>query len=329
MKTIIFLSLSLLFISGCSQKVLVKTLQPAQVSRTSDVKKVTVLGFKNDRVGLSNKIEAKMFQYKIDGKSYFTVLSRRDLGKVLAEQKIQNSGLIDPSTAIDVGNIIGAQAIISGDVSNPSYKDTDFYEKRTRCDKEKCWEVKVMCTRRVFSLSAQMRLVDAKKGDIIFADAITKTTSAKHCTDDAQLIPSTQMASQMLAEHIAESFVYKLLPHYVYFSVELLEKPDLDYSDAQEKLLENALGYIKQNRYDKAETLLVSLIESTGEKSYVPLYDLGIIKEAQGKLEEAKELYYKADNLTQEPIEQISKAINRIEKSIEQSRQALQQISSR
>jgi TolA-binding protein len=313
--------------SGCAQKVQVKALQPAEISRSAETKKIAVSPFSNDTVNLSSKIEAKIAQHRLDGKPYFTTLSRQDLDKILKEQKIQNSGLIDPSTAVEVGKVMGAQAIISGSVGQPSSSDTSYYETRTKCNKDgQCWEIKVSCQKRIAGLAAEIRMIDTIKGDIIYADTINKTGEWAHCSDDSRPLPSSQMAAQGLADSIGNVFVYKLVPHYVYFSVELLESPDLEYSELQEKLLENSLAFIKQSRYDKAEDLLNRLVDSTGEQSYVPLYNLGVIKEAQGKYEESKALYIKADKLTIEPVEQINKAINHIDKIIDQNKKALSQI---
>ncbi len=319
------LGIAVLF-SGCAQKVQIRALQPAQIARAAETKKISVVDFLNDRVNLSGKIEAKIAQSKVDGKSYFTTISRKDFSQILNEQKIQNSGLIDPSTAVQMGHVIGAQAIISGDVSRPSMQDTNFYERRTKCNKDHCWEVRVYCTRAVASLTAEIRMVDTARGDIIYADTLTRSGSWTHCSDDSRLIPSLSMASQGLAEDIGEEFVSKLAPHYVYFNVELLETADIDYSDRQKLLLKSSLEYIKANRFDKAETLLTQLIDSTAERSYVPLYNLGVVKEAQGKYSEAKALYMKADSLTIKPVEQINVAINHIDSTIEQNRQALSQI---
>jgi tetratricopeptide (TPR) repeat protein len=327
-KQVVLATSALLMMSGCAQKVQIKALQPAEISRSAETKKIAVSQFTNDTsVSLSSKIEAKIAQHRLDGKPYFTTLSRQDLDKVLKEQKIQNSGLIDPSTAVEVGKVMGAQAIISGSVGKPSSSDTFYYEARTKCNKDgQCWEVKVSCQKRIAGLSSEIRMIDTKKGDIIYGDTINKTEEWTHCNDDSRALPSTEMAAQTLADRIGNAFVYKLVPHYVYFTVELLEDPDLEYTENQEKLLKNSLAFIKQNRYDKAEELLSRLIESTDEKSYVPIYNIAVIKEAQGKYEEAKALYSQADKLTIEPVEQINTAINHIDKIIEQNKQALNQI---
>jgi tetratricopeptide (TPR) repeat protein len=125
-------------------------------------------------------------------------------------------------------------------------------------------------------------------------------------------MPSKEMGAQQLALHIAKKFAYKLTPHYRQFEVTLLEDPDLDYNDRQESLLKNSLKYIEQGRNDKAEKLLIDLINSTGKQSYVPFYNLGVIKEAEGKYVEAQNFYGVADNLMIEPVDEINAAVVRI-----------------
>lgn len=327
-KLLLFVLITL-YISGCAQKVKIRALEPAEIDRVATTKKITVAGFKNDRVGLSGKIEANLAQHKIDNKSFFTIVSRKDFDKIIDEQKIQNSGLIDTSTVVEVGQLIDAQAIILGNVGRASLQDSRFYETRSRCIDEKCKEreeYRVRCIKRVVGLSAELRIVDVAKGDIIYADKFFESSQHKHCVDDSIALPSKWMAAQNLASRIADRFTYKLTPHYRSFSVRLLEDADLEYTDAQEKLLGLSLTYIEQGRYDKAEQFLIELIDSTDKQSYVPFYNLGVIKEAQGQYNEAKNYYKKADDLMVEPVEEISLASLRIEKLIRKHKKSKEQL---
>ncbi|WP_297483700.1 CsgG/HfaB family protein [Sulfurimonas sp.] len=320
---------TLLLFSGCAQKVGFEVLEPAQIDRMATVKKIAVSNFAHDRVGLSRKIEAKLSSFQIDGKNFFTVVSRNDLNKIIAEQKLQNSGLVNDENIVKIGQLIGAEAIISGNVSPATKQDTYFYEERVRCADSKCKSLvtyPVRCMKRVVGLSAELRVVDIAKGDIIYAQNLSKEESFKHCADDSRTLPSKSMAAQDLAERIADDFTYKLTPHYRHLNVVLLDDPDLDYTDMQERLLKNALKYIEQGRYDKAEKLLMRLIDSTGSKSYVPFYDLGVIKEAQGKYKEAKEYYGDADNLMIEPVDEISAAVLRINSLIAKRKKTMEQL---
>ena len=323
------LVMSFLFLSGCSQKVSIKALQPAEVDRISLTKKIAISNFNNDRVGLSRKIEAILAKHRLDNETYFTIVSRNDFNKIIKEQKIQNSGLIDQSTVVEVGSLIGAQAIVSGNVGRVGAKDTRYYAERYRCVDKKCKErvvYRVRCTKRVVSLSAEIRIVNISLGDVIYADTINKSSTHRSCKDSSRGLPSVETISQSLASSIANEFTYKLLPHYKTFEVVLLEDPDLDYSDEQEELLKFSLKYIEQGRYDKAQALLFRLIDATSQQSYVAFYNLGVVKEAEGNYKEAQEYYEAADNLMLKPVEEISDAYLRIKSLIAQRARANAQI---
>lgn len=315
-----------LWLAGCAQKVHVRSLAPAEIARAAKTKKIAVTPFRHDVVGLAGKVEAELSRRRIDGKPYFTVVSRMDLDKILAEQRHQNSGLLNPDDAVEVGHLIGAEAIVSGEVGAPSIQDTRFYETRTRCKNDHCYEYKVSCVKRTAGLSAQIRMVDVKQGDIIYADTLSDHAEWEHCNDDSKGMPSRQMAADYLAGVIAKRFVYKLTPHYVTFDVPLLEDPDIDYTDEQEHLLEYGLRYVEQKRYDKAEELFRRLLESTGERSYVPFYNLGVLYEMRGNYREAQNYYRAADKLTVEPVDSINAAVVRIQRLIAKSEEAHSQI---
>jgi curli biogenesis system outer membrane secretion channel CsgG len=324
------LLLIFIFSSGCSQKITIRALEPAAVDRAALTKKLSVVPFEHDRVGLSDKIEANLANQKFDNKNYFTMINRKDFDKILAEQKIQNSGLVELSKAVEVGNLLGAEAIISGSVGRPSSSDTYYFETRLGCADKRCKDLipyQVRCTKRIISLSSEIRMADVSKGDIIYADTMDKSLEYSHCSDDYNALPSTEMAAQKLANSMADSFTRKLLPHYRYFEVVLLEKPDIKYNDREEKLLEVSLEYIKQDRLDKAEQFLIDLIDSTNQKSYVPFYNLGVIKEAKGAYILAQKYYKKADELMVKPVDEISEAYIRIEGLIEKHNQAKEQLS--
>ncbi|MDB2562702.1 hypothetical protein N9X61_03775 [Sulfurimonas sp.] len=321
-KNILLLfTFSILVFNGCSNHVKIKALKPAEIDRATTTKNIAVVAFKNDRVGMSSKIESNLARYRIENKPFFTMVSRSDLNQVIREQKLQNSGLVDTKDIVEVGELIGAQAIISGNVGRSSLSDSHYYEKRMRCRDKKCkdvYYVRVGCTKRVISLSADIKMVDVSRGDIIYADNLSRSSKFHHCRDDSRILPSKESVAQNLAMSIANSFTYKLTPHYRYFNVELLDDPDLDYTDEQEDLLEHALEYMELNRYDKAAKLLTSLIETTDQQSYIAFYNLGVVKEAQGNYKKAKLYYEKADSLTLEPVEAVSIAYNRINAVIDE-----------
>lgn len=125
--------MAILLLSGCSQKVQIRALAPAEIGEMASKKNVAVSSFKYDKIGLSGKIESKIASQKLNRKRYFNVVSRKDINKVINEQKLQGSELMDESTTTRVGKLIGAQAMINGEVTSAIAKDGKYSKKKKRC----------------------------------------------------------------------------------------------------------------------------------------------------------------------------------------------------
>lgn len=333
-KTSLISISSLLFITGCAQKVHVRALNPAQVSEMASKKKVAVSQFRHDKIGLSGKIEAEIARQRIDRKRYFTLLSRKDMSKVLKEQKLQSSELIDEKTTARVGKLIGAQAIISGDIASANAESSHYYENRKSCtkyDKEKdeCIRYRhyrIRCDTTQASVSASMNIVDVENGTVIYGDTLSREYSANSCDFSTYRVLSKGQALSRLTSSIAKAFVYKLTPNYIYFDVTLLDSLDIDATSEEEEKLSNALKYVEYARYDKAKKILDELMDAFDGQSYVVAYDLGVVNEATGKFNDAQEFYQMADDISQEPVEEINAALSRIGNLIEKKEEATAQM---
>lgn len=321
-----------IFTTGCVQKIKMKVLEPAEVGRVANTKIIAVTDFKKDYgVGLSSKIETEISRQILDGKPYFTAVDRTEIDKVIKEQRFQSSGLLNEETSVQIGKILGAQALISGEITSTSSSDTSFRENRTKFRNpldplNTAYITTVYCKKRVIGMGATIKIVDVRKGDIVYADNLTKEKTYKHCNDDGRTLPSRQQGVERLANEIAKTFVAKLAPHYVYIEVELMEKIEFDASDSQKKSLEAALNWIKENRYDRALAILEKLNNELQGKSYAVLYDLGVVTEAQGRLDEAQKLYQEVDSLVTAPIKAVNVALTRIASTIAKRQKALAQI---
>ena len=60
------------------------------------------------------------------------IFTRRDLQKVLQEQKFQMSGLVDPNTAVQIGRLAGVKYIVTGAVNNINLKWVEIGEGAKR-----------------------------------------------------------------------------------------------------------------------------------------------------------------------------------------------------
>jgi len=349
LKLLLILSTLLILISGCAQKIKIKALEPAEVGEMATKKRIAITKFKNDKNGLAGKIESQIAKHKLDKKRYFTVLSRKDLDKVIAEQSLQSSELMDELTATRVGKIVGAQAIINGEISSAVASSDKYRESREKCLQyykdggcSRYRYYKVTCKTVQATVSANINIINVETSSIIYGDTITKEYSADSCkagktnlglivlnTGPKEILSKGQALNRLTSE-IASEFVQKLTPHYIYFDVGLLDKIELSgVSSKQEETFEYSLEYIKVGRMDKAAKSLQRLLDELNGNSYVVAYVYGVVNESLGKLDKAKKLYTMADDLSIKPIEEINLALSRIEESISKRDEAKEQINAK
>ena len=94
------------------------TYDPSRVTQVGSRLALAVLPFdsKGDAQKVTISITDKLVTQLVNLRR-FRVMERAALEKVLKEQKLQNSGIVDEKTAVNVGKIAGADAIIIGDVN--------------------------------------------------------------------------------------------------------------------------------------------------------------------------------------------------------------------
>lgn len=332
--------------TGCGKKVVViKAVKPAEVNEMANYKKVAVVQFKNDKVAMSSKVEAGLASTKLDKKKYFTVVNRSQLNKVLKEQKLQHSELLSGSSASKVGKLLGAEVLISGEVSDNASSST-YMESREKCiardKKGNCVQLKhykQKCYKTNADVSGTFNVTNVEQGVVVHAETITKTYSGDSCKDgyksygilsvgssDVKILSESQ-ATAKLANQVAKTFTKKLAPGYVYFHVSLME--DFDYknaTDTQKLKFKSAIKFIELGRVRKAEILFNSLRKDIKGQDIAVMYNLAVTKEAQGQLEAALKLYNKADDLSIEPSKLVSFALTRVQRNIANQKEANQQI---
>ncbi|MCC6541720.1 MAG: hypothetical protein IT225_05835 [Flavobacteriales bacterium] len=80
---------------------------------------MAVMPFTTDRAqsALAGKVQAHAITALIEVKDPFLkVVDRENLDRILEEQRLSLSGVVDEQTAVRVGNLMGAQAVLMGDV---------------------------------------------------------------------------------------------------------------------------------------------------------------------------------------------------------------------
>lgn len=172
---IIFLAITLF---SCVPAVTIKEEQAISVEPTPEViseytgpkRKVAVIDFENKtqygarRLGTSAS-DILITELTKTGK--FIMVEREKLNKLLQEQKLGMSGVVDPNTAAAVGRMLGLDAIITGSISQFGTKTmgSDFLITQSK--------------EQVAEATVDIRVVEVETGLIIYADSGKGVSSQK------------------------------------------------------------------------------------------------------------------------------------------------------
>lgn len=158
---------------------------------------IALLSFENAS-GTPN-LEAKVSAYTLEALTsindpFLRVVDREHMQAILQEQKLQLSGVIDEATAVSVGQLVGAQAILTGTVLNytskngqVSTRNREAYEaykvkKLNSEDGKYYYETRYKpvsyteySNSNSCSVSFQYKLINLKTGELIKTDIIEKS----------------------------------------------------------------------------------------------------------------------------------------------------------
>ncbi len=237
----------------------------------------------------------------------FKVLERSRLEKVLSEQQLGLTGLMDQSQAVQVGKLLGVQALITGSIHYSS-QDGRKNEQRTRKRNGKKETYTVTCQTRQVEVKTSLRVISTSDGEILASFTPARTLKEKHCPEQEGALPTVQSMVESGLQQIAVETANSITPHFVYREFEF-EKIK---TNKFKKIAERAAKRAENLDVDQAYLLYKSLYD---QDPYNPklLYNLGILHEVVGNIQKAAEFYQMAAQLKDE--KKYRKAVQRIEKS--------------
>jgi tetratricopeptide (TPR) repeat protein len=338
------LSAVALFIAASCAPPAVKTtvLAPAKYHDAAKLREVAVLPFDGlGGAGFASEIEGLIAGVNIGDKQYFTLVDRMKLDRVMSEMKFSQSALVDPNNAANLGKMVGAKGIYTGVVTASNASDNWYSEDRSRCaqheikyDKKgnpyegKCLRYesyKVNCTKRIAVFSFVPKLIEVETGRVVYANTISQTAQASACQDSAKPLSSAEELIAQAKQRAKEMLRRDIAPHYVTLEIKLMDAKDGVTSGQAEKKLEQGIDFAKANRLDRACELWGEARISSPNAPSV-LYNLGICAEVTGDLQQALDLYRKADRLLNKPDDNITVSIARVSEAMQKQKKLKEQI---
>lgn len=319
--SVIFLVL-FFFVASCSKKVYVNVTKPAQYN-VSDVKRLAVLDFNGPARAGANI--ATQFTNRLWKTQYFKIMERRELQKILDEHALQMSGIINDSTAVEFGKILGVDALIVGDIVSYEVQDKRGKEKV----KEKVWKgdyetdakgnvvfektkfgqtkkkkyveelVDKEYIQRSGNVSISFRMVSVETGEIRAGDTKSSTYSKKFFPDKDQL-PTPESILNNLSEAVIEQFIPLITPYTVTVSKTFEEDNDA---------VDLGIEYAQKNLWDRAMKIWQDELASN-PRNNAALYNMGLAYEVMGDFDKAEDYYNKALDI--EPKDLYMEAVSNI-----------------
>ncbi|RLJ70720.1 hypothetical protein BCF55_1002 [Hydrogenivirga caldilitoris] len=312
MRIFCLLITAVLLFSCAKPRVNISYLEPPR-RYEGGLKKLAVLPFEStsmDGKAFASELEAELLQVNVEGKPYFSLVSRNEIDKVVNELKFSSSGFTGESS--ELGRLLKAEGLLTGVVEYASGTGT-YYEKRFRCTKTKgsglikecvdAVEYPVRCRTYELEFSMVPKLISVERGKILYSRRITRHYTEKHCDDYGYPPPSfSRMLDRAKGEAIRE-LIEDIAPHPVTVVAEFI---DDDEGVKDRNSFEKAIELAEDGRVEEA----CSLFRAIKGDAYALFYNKGLCAELEGKLESAEELYRKALLIRED--ERIRRALNRV-----------------
>lgn len=309
---------------------------PANAGGMTEVKKVAVVTFNGDKnQEFSTKLESFFANVKVGGKPYFTVVDRATLDVILKEQRmVSESERFNEKDAVKLGDLSGADTIMSGVVSWPKIEASDYKDKRSVCVAEtakgKCTkygETTVDCVKQRGSFEFTVKAISVRKGEVTFTKNYTSQADNSYCTDskEKQKLP-TELADTAM-KLAMETMRRDVAPYDVVVSISLMESDDSKIGDNKEakSQLDSGLAFAKEGRMDRAcEKFRLGTVAY--DQSPALYHNLGVCAEIESNMDKALSIYKQADNLLAKPDKLISSAIARVEERMKKDREVASQM---
>lgn len=280
-----------LILNGCgTTSMYIKVKRPAEIN-LKGYQKIAIGDIVNQRNRVdqhSNDISDELTT-TIFKSGYFEVLDRQHLQKILEEHSLNQTGLIDETTAPQIGNIIGTAVLVFGRIQN------DRYEEKTSQDEPKK-DKKGKVTQKFYrngeyNMSVNLKVIDIETSKILAVKTINsrQTNRTSAVNKDAPPIDKNSLYRRCMSD-ISAQFIKVVSPH------DATVKAEFETDDKLPEV-EQAITMFKIGEWDDGLNLLQKATEKTGLENEVKaksIYNLGLAQTYSGDFANALENLKKA-----------------------------------
>jgi len=247
----------------------------------------------------------------------FDIVERTQLMRILEEQKLSASGVVDQNQVVELGNMLGVQAIVTGNIGFTQV-DTEYKQSRTKKKGDKTETYKVDCQKREVNVTVRTRVISTETGKILGSKESKHKITKSTCSDQSTTLPTADEMIDAGLKALSTEIANYITPHYELVSYELEKIKVKSFKNAAEK----AAKLAENLKVDEAYAIYKLIYDKDPYNPEV-MYNLSILNEVVGNFAKAKELADMAYQLKDEG--RYKDALERLEKN-EEFAEALAQI---
>ncbi|NVM23187.1 MAG: hypothetical protein HWN68_15555 [Desulfobacterales bacterium] len=278
----------MLILTGCAPSILVPVTRPAEVNLRG-LNRIAI----GEITGTGGQEIAGVLTSKLFESANFEVLDRANLDRILKEQSVSLSGAMDEETVAKIGKLVGAAALIFGNVATHSYQlkkwREDSWTSKSGTRYQAHWKTGTATVKLSF------QVVSLTTGKILAAKTITKqaersTRENNRWPED----PDKESAMNEAADGAVTGFVKMIAPYTEHVKVKFARKD----SDLPE--LERGVNFARAGRWSDAVTQFKAATEKDPAHEGA-WWNLGLAYEYSFVFDKAEEAFNKANMIKTSP----------------------------
>ena len=297
----------------------VRYLSPAEISISKDIKNIAILTTGKKFQNLMYSILMNIFG-KEEVIQRFNLIDKENINTILKEQNLYNRDEFDDATAVELGQLSGAQAIIIASIKEPnestssstvviSRRYVDGYKiiNGTKINNYKYVDENVSSTIKTYTFVIDIRLINISTGNIIHTESKSYKESYEVYKDDkpnnfsrvakktgviVQSFPSFEEIINKNGESFSKYFAKKIAPYYLNAKISF-------ETISGDKINERFIKFVKSDLYDEALEVMNDSMTVVDSIEKLPIkakhyYNIASIYELKEDFETSKAYYEKS-----------------------------------
>ncbi|HPG38289.1 MAG TPA: CsgG/HfaB family protein [bacterium] len=274
--------------------------KPAEID-VKGIKNIAIVDFQG--VNNSGDLAASLLTTELMSSNFFQIFERSKIDLVLEEHALAQSGVVDENTAREIGQMLGVDGLIFGEVVSysvdPDEKGVQKVEKkvgtgqyRTVTKNKKKVREEIMKTTyidqqymiRRGTVAVTFRVVNIETGQLLASKAKSKSYDSGKVVEGKGTLKSRDAILNDLMADIVKEFARQIAPYVV------TEKHPLESGSGSTKV---GVQYAKNGLWDEAISAFQRAV-SEQPKNSSTWYNLGIACMVTGDYDAAEENFNKA-----------------------------------